>query len=137
MALNVALLTESFELVVSRNPSLTARFYEHLFAKYPAAQAMFHRKPLASQEKMLSEALAAVIGHLEDAPWLSATLGALGEKHQGYGVSSEMYGWVGDALMTTLREVAGRDWTDAHEQAWTDAFGAIVSLMDPARKRAA
>lgn len=136
MALSVQILTDSFNLVAERAPDLTHRFYGHLFTKYPQAESMFFRKPRAQQEKMLAEALGAVVAHLEDAPWLVATLGALGDKHVDYGVTSEMYGWVGDALMATLREVAAGDWTDAHEQAWGDAFGAIVSLMDPARRAA-
>jgi len=134
MALDVALLTESFHLVAERAPDITHRFYGHLFGKYPQARAMFHRKPQAQQEKMLAEALGAVIAHLEDAAWLVATLTAMGDKHIEYGVTSEMYGWVGDALMTTLREIAGADWTDAHERAWGEAYGAITSIMDPAAR---
>lgn len=137
MALNVRLLTDSFHLVAERAPDITHRFYGHLFAKYPQAESMFFRKPRETQEKMLAEALGAVVAHLEDAPWLVSTLAGLGDKHREYGVTSEMYGWVGDALMTTLREIAGADWTDEHEQAWGDAFGAIVSLMDPAKRAAA
>ena len=134
MSLDVSLLTDSFNLVAERAPDLTRRFYDHLFAKYPQAKSMFHRKPIAQQEKMLGEALGAVVAHLEDAPWLVSTLGGLGDKHLEYGVTSEMYGWVGDALLTTLREVAGKDWTQSHEQAWGDAYGAIVGMMDPARR---
>lgn len=137
MALNVPLLTASFHLVAERAPDITHRFYGHLFSKYPQAQKMFFRKPMENQEKMLAEALGAVVAHLEDAPWLVATLGQMGDKHVEYGVTSEMYAWVGDALMTTLREIAGADWTDALEQAWGDAYGAIVGLMDPAKRAAA
>lgn len=108
---------------------MTRRFYEHLFSKYPQTRAMFHRTSAKVQEKMLASALAAVVEHLEDTNWLVSTLGPMSERHAGYGVSPEMYGWVGDALMTTLREVAGADWTPALEQAWTDAYGAIASLM--------
>jgi hypothetical protein len=36
---------------------------------------MFFRKARAQQEKMLAEALGAVVAHLEDAPWLVGTLG--------------------------------------------------------------
>lgn len=137
MALNVQLLTSSFELVAGRAPDITVRFYGHLFAKYPQAEKMFFRKPREQQAKMLAEALGAVIAHLEDAPWLVSTLGQMGDKHVEYGVTSEMYGWVGDALMTTLREIAGDDWNTALEEAWTEAYGAIVGLMDPAKRAAA
>jgi hemoglobin-like flavoprotein len=45
MALNVALLRSSFELVVEREPMLTARFYEVLFARYPQVRKLFFRRP--------------------------------------------------------------------------------------------
>ena len=76
-----------------------------------------------------SVALVAVMNHLEDAPWLTTTLKGLGAKHRGYGVTNEMYGWVGASLLATLAEVAGSDWTAGLEVAWTEAYGAIAGLM--------
>ena len=78
---------------------------------------------------MLTQALVAVMDHLEDSPWLVNTLHALGARHVAYGVRDEMYAWVGDALLTTLREVAGPAWNAELEQAWSDAYGAIAGLM--------
>lgn len=131
MALNVELLRDSFAMVVERRPDLTHRFYEILFDKYPQARPLFGRNSRNEQERMLAEALAAVLDHLDDAPWLAETLGALGAKHVDYGVTLEMYDWVGDALLSTLREVAAGDWSEELEQAWTEAYGAIVGLMNP------
>jgi hemoglobin-like flavoprotein len=132
----VALLRSSFELVVTRAPDLTSRFYEILFARFPQVQPLFGRNSPRAQAEMLASALGAVIDHLEDAPWLTQTLGALGEKHVGYGVTPVMYGWVGESLLATLAEVAGGDWTPALERAWTDAYGAIVSLMQASPRAA-
>ena len=129
MSLNVQLLRESFEIVVERSPNLTHRFYEILFERYPQTQQMFPAGRRASQEGMLTNALVAVMDHLEDAPWLTGTLHALGAKHVSYGVTDEMYGWVGDALLRTLAEVAGNDWSPELEAAWAAAFGAIAGLM--------
>ena len=129
MSLNVAALRSSFELVVERAPNLTARFYEVLFERYPQARPLFGRNSRAVQEKMLTGALVAVIDHVEDASWLTETLGIMGAKHVAYGVTTEMYGWVGDALLRTLEEVAAEAWTPEVKQAWVDAYGAISSLM--------
>jgi len=111
MSLNVDLLRQSFELVVERAPDLTHRFYEILFERYPATREMFSAARRGQQENMLTQALVAVMDHLEDAPWLTSTLHGLGARHVHYGVSDEMYAWVGDALLSTLAEVAGDDWT--------------------------
>src|SRR6185437_17153350 len=89
MRMNVTLLRESFDLVLEREPNLTHRFYNHLFSRYPQARSMFHPSRRAAQEKMLTDALASVIDHLEDAPWLVEKLGALGTKHVEYGVTPE------------------------------------------------
>ena len=129
MSLNVPALRQSFEIVVERAPDLTHRFYEILFARYPHARSLFGRRSGPVQEEMLTRALAAVIDHLEDASWLRATLGALGDRHVGYGVTPEMYGWVGECLLATLAEVAGPAWTPEVAGAWTEAYGAIASMM--------
>jgi hypothetical protein len=48
----------------------------------------FDRNSSAQQEKMLTDALVAVMDHLEDAPWPTSTLQGLGAKHRGYGVTA-------------------------------------------------
>jgi hemoglobin-like flavoprotein len=129
MALNADLLRSSFELVAAREPAVTKLFYDELFRRYPQVIPMFHRKPREVQERMLAEALVAVLDHLEDGPWLQATLGKLGAAHSEYGVTPEMYSWVGECLLATFAGVAGEEWTPQHEAAWTDAYGAVSGLM--------
>jgi hemoglobin-like flavoprotein len=129
MPLNVNLLRQSFEVVASANPKFVSRFYEILFERYPQTRPLFPQTGMARQAEMLTQALVAVLDHLEDAPWLQETLGALGAKHVGYGVTREMYDWVGASLLATLAEVAGPAWTPELQGAWGEAYGAIVSLM--------
>lgn len=129
MALNVPLLRDSFNLVVTREPQLTARFYSILFERYPQAQALFTRNTPETQQRMLTEALVAVVDHLEDPGWLEEHLVPLGSRHAGYGVTPGMYDWVGASLLAAMADVAGEDWTKQHEVAWSDAYGAITSLM--------
>ena len=129
MPLNVNLLRQSFEVVATANPSFVSRFYEILFERYPQTRPLFPQNGMPRQAEMLTQALVAVLDHLEDAPWLQDTLGALGAKHVGYGVTREMYDWVGASLLATLAEVAGPAWTPELQGAWAEAYGAIVSLM--------
>lgn len=136
MALNATLLRESFGLVTERQPRLVQRFYEILFERYPQVRPLFGvRHGRDKQEEMLGAALVAVLDHLEDASWLESTLEGMGAKHVEYGVTQEMYGWVGDSLLATLAEVAGDDWTPAHAAAWTEAYGAIAALMQAGAAR--
>jgi hemoglobin-like flavoprotein len=136
MGLNVPLLRSSFALVIERQPALTARFYEILFERHPAARAMFHRRPLQVQGKMLQEALVAVLDHVEDAAWLTETLHVMGARHVEYGVTDEMYDWVGSSLLSTLAEVAADDWSDELRDQWGAAYGAISGLMKEGARNA-
>lgn len=129
MGLNPQLLRSSFDLVVQRQPQLTTRFYESLFARHPEAKALFGSRPIEAQAKMLQEALVAVLDHVEDAAWLSSTLRGMGAQHVTYGVTDEMYDWVGASLLQTLAEVAAEDWSDALRDEWAAAYGAIAGLM--------
>lgn len=129
MALNVPALRSSFQLVMERDPELTKRFYDILFERYPQARTLFTRNSPAMQQRMLGQALTAVIDHLEDPEWLTDTLGSMGKRHEGYGATPETYDWVGECLLAAIAQVAGDDWTPELETAWTDAYGAIVSLM--------
>lgn len=129
MALNVDVLRSSFNLVVEREPEVVRRFYEILFERHPQSRALFRRNAPEVQQKMLTGALVAVLDHLDDAPWLVETLGALGAKHVEYGVTEEMYGWVGGSLLAALHDAAGSAWTPEIAGAWTEAYGAIQGLM--------
>lgn len=128
MSLDVAILRDSFALIAERNPEITKRFYEIFFEKYPSVRPMFGRRSQREQEAMLTQALVAVLDHLEDSTTLGTILRDVGARHVAYGVKDEMYGWVGDALLTAFAEVLGEDFTPAVRAAWTDAYGAIVGL---------
>lgn len=128
MGLNVELLRSSFVLVTQRQPNVTLRFYEHLFRAHPELRPLFKSHGTQRQAMLLEQALVAVLENLEDGPWLQRTLGDLGARHVGYGVTPAMYNHVGQALLDTLAEAAGEDWTEELSQAWADAYGAIRDL---------
>ena len=134
--MDIALLRSSFELVVERSPDVISRFYDILFTRYPQTRPLFGRNLRNTQEKMLTEALVAVLDRLEDAEWFTRTLEALGEKHVAYGVTDEMYGWVGECLLAALAEAAGPDWTPAMNESWSAAYGAIATTMLAGARRA-
>ena len=129
MELRPDILRSSFDLVVERNPDVVARFYEIFFERYPQVRPMFGiRNSAEVQQEMLTQALVAVLDHLEDAPWLEETLAGIGAKHVEYGVTDEMYGWVGECLLAAMAEVAAEAWTGEVEAQWVAAYGAITSM---------
>jgi hemoglobin-like flavoprotein len=131
------LLMESVAWATENEDVITLRFYEILFERYPAVRPLFSRER-ATQAKMLQDAIVAAIEHMEDAEWLSDTLGAIGATHVDYGVQDEMYPWVGECLVAALAEQCGDRWTPQHQDAWVRTYGALqeMALAGAARRRA-
>lgn len=122
------LLESSLLLVDGQEQRLTPRFYEILFERHPSVRPMFGAD-VAPQARMLREAVVAVVDHVDDASWLTDTLGGLGRKHAGYGVTPEMYGWVAESMIAAMVELGGSAWTEDMTSAWTDALTAVAGLM--------
>ena len=133
-----ALIQRNLDVVLDSAPDLAARFYAKLFQHHPELSSLFVRRPLAVQERMLLEAIAAVVDHLDDAPWLDQTLRVLGAKHVDYGVTDEMYAMVTSALIDTLRDASGQAWDEPTHQAWSAALAFVAERMQfGAREHAA
>lgn len=124
-----ALIERNLEVVTQNAPDLIARFYATLFERNPQLAALFGRRSAEAQERMLLEAIVAVVDHLEDSAWLNGTLRALGAKHVAYGVRDEMYPMVASALIDSLRSASGDRWDDATAQAWTGALTFVAETM--------
>jgi hemoglobin-like flavoprotein len=123
------LLEESYELALLRDADFPRLFYEILFKTRPATRALFKSNSLNAQRTMLSKTLLAAIDHLEDDAWLVEHLAPLGKGHVAYGVTPEMYEWVGDALVAAIAEVCEDDWTSAHDAAWRKAYQRLSQVM--------
>lgn len=135
------LLYQSLEWAAEKDPVITNRFYEILFARYPQVRPLFGRNSQGNQAKMLQDAIVMALEHLDDGQWLADTIGGVGAKHLDYGVTDDMYPMVGECLIATLAEHCGERWTQAHEDAWGRTYGALTSLAlagaDRARKQSA
>ena len=123
------LLEDSFELALLRDPDFPQLFYEILFRDHPTTRVLFRRNTPNAQRLMLSKTLAAALDHLDDDVWLTRELGPLGRGHVEFGVTPEMYDWVGASLIAAIAEVCDEQWSPAHERAWTSALGRIARAM--------
>lgn len=132
------LMLESIGWATEHEPLITRRFYEILFVRYPAVKPMFGRNTGDAQARMLQDAIIGALDHIEDAAWLAQTMGAQGAKHLDYGVTDEMYAWVGECLIAALAELSGPRWTPEHEAAWSRVYGALAdfAIAGAARARA-
>jgi hemoglobin-like flavoprotein len=127
--MNTRILRDTLELTLARDDTFPTRFYEKLFAAHPDVQRLFHRSTPGAQNKLFAQKLAALIDHVDDPTWLDRELGTLAKNHVTYGVTPEMYPWVGEALIATLREACADVWTDEAERAWTDAYASLMRAI--------
>ncbi|XWK88783.1 MAG: globin family protein [Phormidium sp.] len=129
MSLNVELLEQSFAQIKPRADDFVASFYENLFTAHPEAKPLFAKTNMSEQRKHLLAALNLVVQNLRKPQVLEEALKSLGAKHVGYGTAAKHYPLVGQALLTTFEQYLQQDWTPEVKQAWTDALGAITTLM--------
>jgi hemoglobin-like flavoprotein len=127
--MNSSMLQSSFAAMIDAEPELTRRFYEILFSRYPQVVPLFPPGSRRRQEQMLGQALLALVEHLDDSAWLVDTLPALGARHVHYGVTDEMYAWVGECLLAAMAGASGEQWTPEVEAGWTAAYQAVAGLM--------
>ena len=129
MALDSQALRDSFAMLSMREPELTHRIYDFLFARHPEVRFLFQTRPMAAQARLLRDALVTLLDHADDQRWLEEYLAPLGARHVVYGVTDEMYDWVGQALLDTFAEVGGDDWTVGMAAAWSQAYDEVSRAM--------
>jgi hemoglobin-like flavoprotein len=131
----IRLVRESFAQV----PAETAAelFYARLFELAPSVRSMFHGD-LKQQGRKLMATLTIAVKSLDNLESILPAVRQLGQRHAGYGVTTEHYWVVGQALIWTLQRCLGAAFDKETEEAWLEAYGALaMQMMDAARKQAA
>jgi purine-binding chemotaxis protein CheW len=106
----IDLVQGSFRKVSADADRAAGTFYHRLFEIAPEIRAMFPDN-LADQKKKLITTLALAINSLRNIDTVLPALRELGVKHRGYGVKDEHYALVGEALLYTLGQALGSEWT--------------------------
>ena len=109
-----------------------AMFYAKLFALDPSLRQLFARTDLAAQGRKLMSAIGFVVANLRRPEQLLPAVAELGRRHAGYGVQPAHYATVGAALLATLEEGLGSDFTPATRDAWAAAYGLLAQVMQDA-----
>ncbi|MEO5952510.1 MAG: globin domain-containing protein [Chloroflexia bacterium] len=125
------LIRDSFAKLAGRKQQAGEIFYERLFSKDPSLRAMFHRAPIETQATKLMQVLDWVVERLDRVPELKAELTALGEKHAEFGVKVDHYPLVGSALVWTLKNTLGPEFSPEAEEAWIELYTYLSNQMEP------
>lgn len=127
----VALVQESFEKIAAMGEPAWQSFYAELFALEPSLKQMF-KGDISEQRKKLLAALALVMRALHAPATILAPLKSLAVKHVGYGVKPEHYTCMGHALLRTLNNALGDEFTPELRTAWAAAFQTLATIMKEA-----
>src|SRR5215472_6010455 len=106
----VTLVQESFAKIVPIREQAAALFYNRLFAIDPSTRPLF-RGDMKSQGAKLMAAIGAVVESLDRIDTIPDDLRTLARRHHRYGVREEHYASVGAALLWTLEQGLGFDFT--------------------------
>jgi nitric oxide dioxygenase len=111
-------------------------FYARLFETDPQVQDLFRHTDMERQRKLLIQTLAVVVKSIDRLDQVTPAVQALGRRHAGYGVEVEHYATVGAALLWTLEQGLGDDFTYDTKLAWADAYRRLSSVMMEAQQAA-
>ena len=125
----IQLVRQSFARVAPAAAQAGALFYDKLFARDPAISGLFSSSDMAVQASKLLEMIGNAVRLLDHPDRLDPVLRALGRRHVQYGVRDAHYDTVGAALLETLAEALGQDFTPATREAWTALYAHVGRTM--------
>ena len=132
---SVALVESSFEKVKPIAPQAAELFYGKLFDLDPSLRPLF-KGDMAEQGRKLMSTLAFVVAGLRTPEKILGAVADLGRRHVGYGVQDSHYDTVGAALLWTLEQGLGPDFTPDTKAAWTEAYTLLAGVMKNAAAQA-
>ncbi len=133
---DIDLVQSSFAKVVPIKEAAAELFYGRLFEIAPEVKPLF-KGDMKEQGRKLMMTLGVVVNGLKDLPSIVPAAEALAVKHNAYGVEPAHYEVVGAALLWTLEQGLGPDFTPATKAAWTSAYGTLSGVMIAASARSA
>lgn len=111
-------------------------FYGRLFELDPSLKPMF-KGSMDEQGAKLMRMLGIAVRGLTSLDTIVPAVENLGVRHIAYGVKDEHYATVGAALLWTLEQGLGDDFTPEVKQAWTDVYTLLAQVMQDAAHKAA
>jgi hemoglobin-like flavoprotein len=132
----IDLVQASWKQVVPVAESVAQMFYGRLFFLDPSLRPMF-LGDMRDQGRKVMAMISYTVNGLNRLDVLLPAIRALGRRHATYGVRSEHYFTVGAALLWTLEQGLGAEFTPAVREAWVAAYGVLANTMRDAAEMSA
>jgi hemoglobin-like flavoprotein len=127
----IALVQASWKQVQPIADQAAALFYSRLFTLEPSVKRLF-RGDMQEQGRKLMQMISVAVSSLARLESIAPSVRALGRRHAGYGVEPRHYNVVEQALIWTLGQGLGNDFTDEVEDAWRTAYRVLADTMQQA-----
>jgi len=124
----ISLIENTWPQVSGSPEEVALLFYGRLFEQTPQLRPLF-KGNIAEQGRKLMSSLTLVVSNLARPEALSEPIRRLGMRHKDYSVLPEHYPLVGAALLWTLKQGLGEEFTPEVEKAWSEAFELVASAM--------
>jgi hemoglobin-like flavoprotein len=121
----------SFAKVAPIAAQAAAMFYDRLFALDPALRPLF-KGDMTEQGQKLMAMIGTAVANLHRLGDIVPAVRDLGKRHGGYGVKDADYDTVAGALLWTLEQGLGADFTPATRDAWVACYGVLAREMKTA-----
>ena len=105
-----------------------ALFYERLFDRNPELRPLF-KHDMRIQGVKLMTMLAMVVYNLHEPGQVLPAVRDLGARHVGYGVKLADYDALKEALLWTLEQALGEDFTPEVREAWSTCYHELADEM--------
>lgn len=115
---------------------VAALFYDRLFEIAPEVKPLF-KGDMTEQGRKLTQMIGVAVNGLPRLAEIVPAVQQMGVRHTAYGVRDEHYGPVGAALLWTLEQGLGEDFTPEAKEAWTLTYTTLAGVMKDAAKAAA
>lgn len=103
-------------------------FYSRLFMLDPGLKPLF-KGEMTRQGQMLMSMIGSAVAGLNNLEKLAPIVRNLGARHVAYGVTDDHYATVGAALLWTLEQGLGEDFTPDVHEAWGAAYTILAETM--------
>lgn len=127
----VELVQSSFAKVKPIADRTAELFYQRLFELSPSLRHLF-QGDMKEQERKLMHTLALAVEGLRQPEHIIPAVQDLGRRHAGYGVKDEYYDILSEALLWTLAQVLGVEFTAPVRKAWEEAYTFLSEIMKEA-----
>ena len=124
----IEIVQSTWQLVKPNSTQVAAMFYQRLFQIDPSLRTLF-RGNMEEQGKKLMATLNLAVTSLTKLNTIVPAVEELGRRHAQYGVPDESYATVAEALLWTLEQGLGEQFTEEAREAWTITYQTLSQIM--------